>query len=106
MNENSIHYHTNGMDFNFPTVVSFNDGNNDTVARRVYLAVASNRDENIRNGTFPIPPPIDAVSQMTNKEFLEWHELTDIEFVDVINRRKLTMRRMSDIAGNYNVERL
>lgn len=103
MNENYIHYHTNGMDFNFPTIVSFNDGNNDVVARRVYLAVASNRDENIRNGVFPIDP---SIPNMTDEELSEWLDLTDIVFVDVANKRKLTMTHMSDLAGNYNVERL
>lgn len=97
---NYIVYKTFGREYQFTTNISFSDQDDSYTAVRVYLEVANDRDYRLINLLYNK----EQENNMTKDVSDDYEKITDIVFTDVISKKKLTMKYMSDLFGRYQVE--
>ena len=103
--ENVISYVASGETHTFSTSLSFHDYvNNDSVARKLYLEVAFDRDDKLINGIIRIKLTEQEENEMGEEDIFEWHRISHIEFFDYTCMKKMSMEHMSDFQGKYTVE--
>ena len=102
--ENVISYVAGGETHKFPTSLSFHDYVNDDVARKLYLEVASDRDDKLIEGIIRKELTEEEENEMGEEEIFEWHRISHIEFFDYACMKKMSMKHMSDFQGKYTVE--
>lgn len=102
--ENYISYIAGGERQLFSTFLCFGDEPVGFIARRVYLAICSDRDSKLIEGKIRLKLTEVEERSMSEEEIFEWHRITDIEFVDYVNHKKLAMRHMSDFQNGYTVK--
>lgn len=102
---NVISYVAGGETHRFPTQLSFHDyENDDSVARKLYLEVASDRDDKLTKGIIRRNLTEQEENEMGEEDIFEWHRISHIEFFDYVCMKKMSMNHMSDFQDKYTVE--
>lgn len=104
--DNYISYTTHGKSFSFETNLCFTEDRSDeSVAIEVYLEVRGDSETRMASGEMPHVLGKDELKKIPENE-RDWYKITNIEFVDTISKKKLSMTHMYDFSGTYNVEPL
>lgn len=105
--ENYISYVAGGERQKISTTLAFhNSTDKDSVARRLYLEVAFDRDDKLINGTIRRKPTEQETKEMREDEIFEWYRISNIEFFDYGSMQKMSMKHLSDYQGTYTIEKL
>ena len=103
--ENFISYVASGETHKFPTSLSFHDYvNDDSVPRKLYIEVASDRDNKLVNGIIRRKLTEQEEKEMGEEDTFEWYRISHIEFFDYVCMKKMSMKHMSDFQGKYTIE--
>lgn len=104
--DNYISYTTHGKSFSFETNLSFaEDRSEESVAIEVYLEVRRDSEARMASREMPHVLDKDELKKIPESE-RDWYKITNIEFIDTISKKKLSMTHMYDFSGTYNVEPL